>query len=65
MQLDITRHTQLPTATQSPPWEPEDLPYTEKDKQCPYPSRIHSALSRPTNAKLIQWIEESFRIPLY
>ena len=74
VRLGTPRHSRLqhlppiPSATQPPQWIPEEMPYTDRDKQYHYPTPIQqlaTTLGHPTNTELLQSREDSVRTPLY
>ena len=57
----------IPSATQPPPWIPEDTLYRDRDNQYHYPTPIEqlaTTLGHPANTKLLQHLEDSVRTAL-
>ena len=74
VRLDTTHHSQLqhlppiPSATQPPPWIPEDTPYMNRGKQYHYPTPIQqlaTTLGHQANTGLLQRLKDSVRTALY
>ena len=74
VRLDTPHHSHLqhlppiPSATQPLPFIPEGTPYTDRDKQYPYPTPIQqlaTTLGRPANSELLRRLKDSVHTPLY
>ena len=74
LRLDTPHHSHLqhlpliPSATQPPQPMPEDAPYTDRDKQYPYPTPIQqlaTTLGHLANTELLRRLQDSVHTPLY
>ena len=73
VRLDTTHHSHqqqllpIPLETQPPHRVPEDTPYTDRDKQCQYPTpsqQLGTTLDHPAKMELLRRLEDSVSTPI-